>query len=164
MTRTITHSVPPQRVIRMLNPCVRFALASPLHTVLDGALLTLHVTGRTTGRRYDIPVGFVDLDGRLVIVTQHRWRANLGGGRDVDVTHLGRREPMHAELDEQPASVARTLWAVIDRIGWKAARSRLGLTISARRTPTVGELEEAVREYDLATVTLTKSDRHEEEP
>ncbi|HSP20121.1 MAG TPA: hypothetical protein VLQ79_11435 [Myxococcaceae bacterium] len=79
MTSTITRHVPPQRLIDLLNPLVRFALRSPLHTVLDDALLTLHVTGHVTGQLYDIPVGYVDVDGRLVVLTQHSWRANLRG-------------------------------------------------------------------------------------
>jgi len=155
MTSAITHNVPPQRLINLVNPLVRLALRSPLHVVLDPALLTLHVTGRATGRRYDIPVGYVDMDGRFVVVTEHTWRVNLRGGGDIEVTHCGRRAPMHAELDEDPASVAHTLHDLIDRIGWKAARAQLGLVITARATPTVAELEEAVREFGLATITLT---------
>lgn len=156
MTGVITRHVPPQRLIDLVNPVVRLALRSPLHTVLDSALLTLHVTGRVTGRHYDIPVGYIDVDGRFIVVTQHRWRANLRGGYEVEVTHAGRRAPMHADLDEQPASVASTLHAVMDRIGPKAARSQLGLTVSGDAVPSVGEIEEAVREYDLAIVTLTE--------
>jgi hypothetical protein len=156
MTSVITRHVPPQRLIGLVNPVVRLALRSPLHPVLDRALLTLHVTGRVTGRHYDIPVGYVDVDGRLIVVTQHRWRVNLRGGCEVEVTHAGRRAPMHADLDEQAASVAATLHAVIDRIGPKAARSQLGLTIAGDETPSVGEVEEAVREYDLATLTLSR--------
>ena len=62
---------------------------------------------------------------------------------------------MHAELDEVPASVAATLHALIERIGWQAARSQIGLAVNVGRTPTATELEQAVREYHLATVTLT---------
>ncbi|HSP20122.1 MAG TPA: hypothetical protein VLQ79_11440 [Myxococcaceae bacterium] len=68
---------------------------------------------------------------------------------------------MHADLDEQAASVAATLHAVIERIGPKAARSRLGLTVAGGGVPSVGELEDAVREYDLATVTLTDAPERE---
>jgi hypothetical protein len=155
MTGVITHNVPPQRLVTAVNPLVRLALRSPLHVVLDPALLVLHVVGARSGRRYDIPVGHVDAGGRLVVITQHRWRANLRGGGDIQVTYRGRRTPMHVELDEDPASVAGTLHEVIDRIGWKAARTRLGLTVTAGRTPTVAELQEAVREFDLATITLS---------
>ncbi len=45
------------------------------------------------------------------------------------------------------------------RIGWRAARTQLGLTVTVGRPPTVDELEEAVREYRLAIVTLRPSPR-----
>jgi deazaflavin-dependent oxidoreductase (nitroreductase family) len=155
MTTAVSRSTPPQRLINAMNPVVRALLRSPLHAAVDGALLMLHVTGRKTGRPYDIPVGYLDLDGRFVVVTQHTWRANLRGVADVEVTYAGHRRTMHADLDEEPGSVAATLYRMIDRIGWQAARRQLGLTITVRRTPSLAELEEAVREYDLATVTLT---------
>jgi len=61
---------------------------------------------------------------------------------------------MHADLDEEPAGVASTLRAVIERIGWQAARRQIGLTVNVGRTPTLTELEQAVRDYQLATITL----------
>jgi F420H(2)-dependent quinone reductase len=154
MTAAVSRSIPPQRLINMMNPLVRAFLRSPLHAAVDNALLILHLTGRRTGRRYDIPVGYVELDGRFVVVTQHTWRSNLRGGADVEVTCAGHRRPMHADLDEEPGSVAATLHAIIERIGWQAARHQIGLTINVGRTPTSAELEQAVREYHLATVTL----------
>ena len=95
MTTTISRRIPPQRLINLINPLVRALLQLPLHATLDGALLVLHITGRKTGRHYDLPVGYVDLDGQLIVVTQHSWRANLRGGRDIDVTYRGRRQRMH---------------------------------------------------------------------
>ncbi|GAB1639921.1 nitroreductase/quinone reductase family protein [Krasilnikovia sp. MM14-A1259] len=157
MPTTIGRRLPPQRLINLINPAVRATLRSPLHRAVDGALLILHVTGRRTGHRYDIPVGYVDLDGRFVVVTQHRWRANLRGGADIEVTHAGHRQPMHAELDDVPASVADTLRRMIEEIGWKGTQRQTGLTTDTGRVPTVPELEEAVREYDLATVLLTSA-------
>ncbi|HVN10904.1 MAG TPA: nitroreductase/quinone reductase family protein [Kineosporiaceae bacterium] len=157
MTTAVTRDAPPQRLVTLFNPVVRGLLASPLHRVADGALLVLHLRGRRTGRRYDIPVGYVDLDGRLVVVTQHAWRVNLRGGADVEITHRGRRRQMHADLDEEPTAVATVLRAVIERIGWRAARRQTGLVVHVGRTPTLDELEQAVREYHLGAVTLTSS-------
>jgi hypothetical protein len=155
MSTTITRSIPPQRLVTGVNPAVRALIRSRLHGAVDASLLMLHVDGRRTGRRYDIPVGFVKLDDRLVVVTQHAWRANLRGGADLDVTHDGRRERMHARLDEEPGVVAATLGTVIERIGARRARQQLGLRITPPEPPTLAELEAAVREFDLATVTLT---------
>lgn len=155
MTTAVSRSIPPQRLVNLMNPVVRAVLQSPLHTAVDDALLIVHITGRKSGRPYHIPVGYADLDGRFVVVTQHTCRANLRGGADIEVTHGGRRRPMHADLDEEPGSVAATLRAMIERIGWQVARRQIGLTINVSRTPTLAELEEAVREYNLATITLT---------
>ena len=155
MTTAVSRRIPPQRLVTLFNPVVRGLVGSPLHGVVDGALLVLHVVGRRTGRRYDIPVGYVDLDGRFVVVTQHAWRANLRGGADVDVTWQGRRRQMHADLVEEPGAVAAVLRDVIERIGWRAASRQVGLTVHVGRTPTLTELEQAVREYHLGVVTLT---------
>ena len=155
MTTTLSRRIPPQRLVRLMNPLVRAMLRSPLHRALDNALLILHITGRRTGRRYDIPAGFMDLGNGLVVVTQHRWRANLRGGADVEVTHAGRRRPMHAELDEEPASVAATLDNAGQLIGWRVTQRLTGLTGRADHTPTRADLEEAVRQYGLAGITLT---------
>lgn len=154
---TVSRRLPPQRLITLMNPLVRGLLASPLHGIVDPALLTLHVTGRRTGRRYDIPVGYVEIDGRLLVVTQHRWRLNLRGGGDVEVTRHGSRRDMRAELDEDAASVARTLRGMTDRIGWRATRRETGLQTPDGHTPTLAELESAARTYDLAVVTLTET-------
>jgi len=155
MTSAISRSTPSQRLVTLVNPVVRAVLRSPLHSAMDGALLILHVTGRKSGRRYGISVGYVDLDGRFVVVTQHTWRANLRGGADIAVTHEGRRRRMHADLDEEPDAVAVTLNAVIEKIGWHAALRQIGLAVNVSRTPTLAELEDAVREFHLATITLT---------
>ena len=155
MSTAVGRSIPSQRLVNVVNPGVRALLRSPLHSVVDQALLMLHVVGRKTGRCYDIPVGYVALDGRFVVVTQHAWRANLRGVACVDATHAGHRWSMSVDLDEDRSSVAATLHSVIEQIGWQAARRRLGLTITVRRTPTLAELEEAVAEYHLATITLT---------
>jgi hypothetical protein len=92
MTSTVKRSVPPPALVRLASPLVRMLLGSPLHGVLDDSFLVLHLAGRKTGRRYDIPVRYADMDmeGKLIVVTVARWRVNLGGGADVEVTLDGR--------------------------------------------------------------------------
>lgn len=62
---------------------------------------------------------------------------------------------MKAELDEEVGAVVAVLQDVIEKIGWHDARRTLGLAIDSDRPPTSAELAEAVREYHLATITLT---------
>ena len=155
MTSTVRRSVPPRAMVKMGNPLVRMLLDSPLHEVLDDSFLVLHLTGRKTGRRYDIPVGYVDMGGRLIVVTVARWRVNLRGGADVEVTLRGCPRRMHALLDEDPASVAVSYQAMIGRIGWKKAQRQLGISVSRGREPTILELKDAAHEYGWTVITLT---------
>jgi F420H(2)-dependent quinone reductase len=155
MTSTVKRSVPPPTLVKMGNPLVRMLLGSPLHGMLDDAVLVLHLTGRKTGRRYDIPVGYVDMEGKLAVVTVARWRVNLRGGADVEVTLRGCLRPMHAVLEEDPASVAVSYQAMIGRIGWEKAQRQLGISPRGGGAPTVLELKDAAREYGWSVITLT---------
>jgi hypothetical protein len=155
MTSTVKRSVPPPTLVKMGNPLVRMLLGSPLHGMLDDSYLVLHLSGRKTGRRYDIPVGYVDMGGKLTVVTVARWRVNLRGGADVSVMLRGCLRPMHALLEENPASVAVSYQAMIDRIGWKKAQRQLGISLPGGRAPTVLELNDAAHEYGWSVITLT---------
>jgi hypothetical protein len=155
MTSTVARRVPPAGLIRVINPVVRLLLRSPLHRPFDPAALLLHVTGRKTGRRYDIPVNYTAVDGKLLVVTIARWRVNLRGGTDLDVTWQGRRRPMHALLDEEPASVAVTYQAVIQHLGWPKAARQLGVSTPDDQPPSVLALKDAAQEYGWSVITLT---------
>lgn len=155
MTSTITRNVPPAALLRVINPLARLLLRSPLHRLLDPAVLLLHVTGRKTGRSYDIPVGYTSIEGRLILITSARWRVNLRGGANVEVTRHGCRRPMHALLDEDPASVAVACESVIDHLGWPKATRQLGIKTPDGRRPTLLELRVAAQEHGWAIVTLT---------
>ena len=157
MTSTVKRSVPPHTLVKMGNPVVSMLLGSPLHGVLDHSFLVLHLTGRKTGRRYDIPVGYLDMEGKLAVVavvTVARWRVNLRGGADVEVTLHGCLRPMHALLEEDPAAVAVSYQAMIDRIGWKKAQRQLGISLPGGRAPTTLELRDAAGEYGWSVITL----------
>ncbi len=155
MTSMVKRSVPPPTLVKVGNPLVRMLLGSPLHGMLDDSFLVLHLTGRKTGRRYQIPVGYVDMAGRLAVVTVARWRVNLRGGADVTVRLRGRLRPMHALLEEDPVSVAVSYQTMIDRMGWKKAQRQLGISVPGGRAPTVLELKDAADEYGWSVITLT---------
>lgn len=153
-TTTISRRIPPQRLVTLANPLVRALARSPLHGLVDDALLVLHVVGRRTGRRYDVPVGYVPLDGELVVVTQHAWRVNLRGVAEVEVTHRAHRERRRVRLEEDPATVAATLHRLVVRHGPVQAQRRLGLVFPGGLEPSAAELEVAVREFGLAVLRV----------
>ena len=155
MTSTVKRSVPPSTLVKLGNLLMRMLLGSQLlHGMLDDSFLVLHLTGRKTGHHYEIPVGYVDIEGKLIVITCARWRVNLRGGAVIEVTLRGWLQPMRALLDEDPASVAVTCQAVIDLIGWKKAQRRLGISLPGGRAPTVLELSDAAREYGWSVITL----------
>jgi hypothetical protein len=145
---------PPLLLVRAANPVMRWLLASPAHAVASSQLLLLHFTGRRSGRRYTVPAGYHDLDGVPSVLTNSGWRVNFRGGADIEVTLRGRRRPARATLVGDPASVAATYQAMIDRLGWKAAHRRLGIRSNVGRAPTRDELTEAVRSSGLSIVRL----------
>ena len=105
-------------VISRLNPLFRALLRSPLHPLLSPALLLLTVTGRHSGRRYSIPVGYQrDGDDLVVMVSEARrkqWWRNYYEPGPVSVRLRGGERPGRAELvapgsEEFRALVERTL-------------------------------------------------------
>lgn len=78
-----------------LNPLVVRLLRSPLHRVIGGGLMLVTVTGRRTGRRYTIPVGYQrDGDVLHVLVSKARrkqWWRNFRTPAALEVELRGER-------------------------------------------------------------------------
>jgi hypothetical protein len=79
--------------------------------VLGRRLVTLYVVGRSTGRRYAIPVAY-EADGDDVLVgTAFRWARNLSTGDTLAVQLRGRRRWCDVEVslgeEEVVAAYAR---------------------------------------------------------
>lgn len=122
----------------VMRPLLRSGLGARIH---DLALLSF--TGRLTGKRYTVPVGYQELDGEVVILTASAWKANLRGGADVELVHDPHRLLMRADLIEDPEEVARIYGALLGRVGIEQA-TRIGLKVSGDRMPTHEEIVEAI--------------------
>lgn len=58
----------------LVNPAISRLLGSLLHFLLSGGILILTVTGKKSGRRYDVPVDWVPSGGGgLVCFTGKGW-------------------------------------------------------------------------------------------
>ena len=64
------------RVMTTLNPAIVWILRSPLHPLLSAALMLITVTGRRSGRRYTIPVGYQRDGARFTILVSKARRKN----------------------------------------------------------------------------------------
>lgn len=97
------------------------------------------------------PVPCTVIGGEVSRNDQHRetFRAAACPGQD------GHLRPMHALLEEDPASVAVRYQAMISRIGWKKAQRQLGISLPGGHAPTLVDLNHAAREYGWSVITLT---------
>lgn len=86
---------------RLVNPVVRTLLRSRLHTLLSGSTLLLDYTGRRTGGRYVLPIGFAQTGHELVLVAGHSetktwWRNFHSEPQAVTLTLRGQATPATA--------------------------------------------------------------------
>lgn len=99
---------PPLAVVRVLNPIMRFVLRTPLGRLV-GPLALLEFTGRRSGRRHRVPVGWHESNGETLVLTPAPWRANFAGGIRTTVYHRGRRQEMTGLLVTDPLIVTSAL-------------------------------------------------------
>ena len=85
-----------------INPLVKAVLRSPLHWLLSFGLMLITVTGRRTGRRYTIPVGYQRHGDVLTILVSEapkkQWWRNFHDPAPVDVRVKGKALSGIAEL------------------------------------------------------------------
>jgi len=79
----------PKAAYRVINPIMNMLLRSPLHSVLSNSLMTLTFQGRKSGKRYTIPVGYLQRSNTLYLFTHSSWWKNLQGGVPVTVRLRG---------------------------------------------------------------------------
>jgi deazaflavin-dependent oxidoreductase (nitroreductase family) len=103
--------------LRWINRIVRAVLRSPLHRLLSSNTLLLTITGRKTGKRYTIPVSYIQDGDMLTCYTVSPWWKNLRGGAPVTVVLRGQERSGHAEvIADDPQRVAEALTHVFRRV------------------------------------------------
>jgi hypothetical protein len=99
----------------LANRVVRTLLATPLVARGIGRrLVTLYVVGRTTGRRFVVPVAYTRHEGGLLLGTPFAWGRNLRTGEPIEVRYLGRRRQADVEVFTAEPDVVR-LYGVMAR-------------------------------------------------
>jgi hypothetical protein len=100
---------------RLHDSWMRVVLASPGHRLHSADTLVLEVSGRQSGRRYRLPVSYVEDQGQLLVFVDEadskRWWRNLRGGAPVRMLLRGRWCLGYAEVawEADPANLARAL-------------------------------------------------------
>jgi hypothetical protein len=87
---------------RVVNPVVRAVLRSRLHPLLSRRLVLLRVTGRRSGRTFELPVAYVRDDSGILVTVgapeRKQWWHNIDGPTPLTAVLRGRTRPGVAEL------------------------------------------------------------------
>jgi hypothetical protein len=128
------------RLMTALNGAIVATLRSPLHVVLDRALMLVTVTGRRSGQRYTIPVGYqMDGDRVVVLVSKARrknWWRNYLEARPVEVHLRGiERRGIACVIPAGSESFFAAVENTLERMPWLgpqfSVRYRRGTALSA---------------------------------
>lgn len=147
----VSLSEPPEVVMRVMNPVLKFVLRTPAGGALK-QFMVLRFTGRKSGRQYTVPVSAHLLDGQLYALANATWKLNFRGGGPAEVTHGGRTTAMRGELIEDPAAVAALFHRCATEYGPKKAELMMGLKFRDPRVPTLDEFRAAVEADKLVAI------------
>jgi hypothetical protein len=150
-------SHPPDALLRVINPVMRFLLGTPLAGSARKQMMVVSFTGRKTGRPYSIPLSAHVIDNQLYALTAAPWKNNFRDGADAEVLNDGKKTPMRGELITDPAAVAELSHRCAESYGVKLAQRMMGLGFRDQRIPTVEEFTEAAQREKLVAVKLTPS-------
>jgi hypothetical protein len=142
---------PPNALMRLINPLTRRLVGRGR---AGDQILLLHYVGRRSGRHFDVPAGYHLIGGVVSVFTNSGWRHNFAGGRNIEVTLRGVRQPAQAVLCDDPDEVAESYERLIEDLGTDRAARRLGLRFNVDRAPTRDELKDGIRRSGLSLVRI----------
>jgi hypothetical protein len=88
------------------NAVVHLLLHVPLLCRLVGRrLIIVYVVGRTSGRRFPVPVAYTADGADLLVGTPFRWGRNLRSGEPVEILLKGRRRKADVQVFADEAGV-----------------------------------------------------------
>ena len=151
----ITISHPPDAVLRVFNPILKFLLHTPFAGPARNQFMVVDFTGRKSGRHYSIPLSAHVLDGVLYATTANAWKNNFRDGAAAHVLHDGKTTKMHGELITDKAMVADLYARCAQSYGVKRAERAMGLGFRDHQMPTHDQFAQAVDELQLRAIRFT---------
>lgn len=107
-------SVQPFALQKAMNRTIRILLAVPLLSrVLGRWLLTLYVVGRKSGKRYTVPMAYVQHEGALLLGSGFPWAKNLRTGEPVELRYQGRRRTADVRVVTDEDGVAEYYTVIV---------------------------------------------------
>jgi len=128
----------------LVNRVMRGLLRLPIVSRGIGkALITLYVVGRTSGRRFTIPVAYTRHDGKLLIGSPFPWVRNLRTGVPLEVRYKGRLQVADVEVISDEEGVVEAYREMCRDNPTFAKFNKV--TLDADGTPNVEDLHAAWR-------------------
>ena len=117
----------PKALYRIVNPIMSAILRLPLHGLMSNSLMLLIYDGRNSGKRYVLPVGYVQDGDHLYLFTHSGWWKNFVGGAPVAVRLRGKllRGTAIAPVDD-PAVIQKVVRHIVADRG-ESMVERMGL-------------------------------------
>ena len=115
----------PKWAYAIVNPIMSGIIRSPLHRLLSNSLMLLEFRGRKSGKRYAVPVDYLQQGNRLYIFSHAGWWRNLP---DQPVTVRLRGQEVHgvAHRLEDRREIAGVVRLLLAKRG-EAMAGRMGL-------------------------------------
>jgi len=151
----VTLSHPPEPLMKLMNPLLRYGLRTPLGGNALKPFMVLNFTGRKSGRQFSIPVSAHVIDGQLYALANAVWKVNFRSGGTAEVLYNGKRTAMRGELIEDAAVVADLCHRCATGYGAAKAQRMMGLKFRDPRVPTVAEFRAAADENKLVAIRFT---------
>jgi|SRR5450755_299818 deazaflavin-dependent oxidoreductase (nitroreductase family) len=93
------------RIVKVVNALPKLILRSPLHGLMSKQILLLTYTGRKSGKRYTVPITYVEVSETLLLATDRPWWKNLRGGAQVQVWLRGKKREARTEVVTDEATI-----------------------------------------------------------
>lgn len=140
-------------MMNRFNRVMIWLLSSPLHALVGGDMLLLSYTGRTSGRRYQVPLTAVRDGADLLVVSYRRrtWWRNLRGGAAVRLRLRGQDHAATGAVFEDAADVAALLAVYLQRRPGYARH--FGVRLDAQGQPADAAVVEAARARVMVRLT-----------
>jgi hypothetical protein len=128
------------------NPLMTWLLRSPLHSLIDRGVMLISYQGRKSGKRFSVPVNYVEMGKILLTVSFRRrnWWRNLRGGASVTLLLRGCEMPARSDAIEDDECVSEHLTALIGRNNQYA--KFLNVTFDAQGHPDLDAVRKAAQE------------------
>src|SRR5215471_18472688 len=142
-------------VPQYVNELVTVILRSPLHGFLSKRRLLLTFTGRKSGKRYTIPLSYVQEEGTILCITSHTsWWRNLRGSAPVSVLLKGQARPGVAQaIVDDPAVIMQGLQKLLQAIPSDAKYHAVKLDLNGQ--PNAEDMAQAASSDILIRIQLT---------